>query len=160
MSLHRRKIETERGSLRSCRERLSRLKSSHNDSLAMFGENMKALVSAVQRNRSKFKFPPIGPLGSMIKLKDYTWTTAVEQVIKRNLLYSFLVDNHRDEHTLRRVINSVYTQDNRGGRPEPKPDVVCSPFQDTIYDTRANVRLFRTERSTFVVFCLFVCLFI
>lgn len=112
---------------------VKRLKSSHNDRLAMFGQQMKMLVDAVQKSASRFNRPPIGPLGAMIRLQDYTWATAVEQLVKRAALHSFVVDNHRDEATLRGIIRSVY------GGGGFKPEVIVSSFQSTAYDVRKNV---------------------
>jgi chromosome segregation ATPase len=128
-------MEAESDSMMKSRDQLKLLKSSHNNSLALFGPQMKELVELVQKNMSRFEHPPIGPLGAMIKLHDYTWSTAVEQLVK-SLLHAFVVDNHRDESVLRGLVQRVYRS---GGR---KPEVVKSTFQSTVYDVRRNVRFF------------------
>ncbi len=139
----RRRIDAEQESCQKCEDRLRQLRSSHNDSMAMFGPNMKHLVDTIKNNQRRFTRLPIGPLGSKIKLRDYSWTTAVEQVLKRFLLFGFVVDNHRDADVLRRMISSVYKQDQqRGGRQQgPKPEVVVSKFQEAVYDVKRNVRV-------------------
>lgn len=130
-------MEEEEDALRKSRDKLQRLKSSHNDSLAVFGPQMKKLVDAVQKNLSRFERPPIGPLGAKIKLRDYTWATAVEQLSK-GLLSAFVVDNHRDEEILRRILNSVF-EGRPNGQGMRKPEVIKSTFQGTVYDVRRNV---------------------
>lgn len=93
---------------------------------------MQTLVTAIQRESRRFSRLPIGPLGSKIKLKDYAWALAVEQVIKRSMLHAFIVDNHRDEEVLRRIINSIY-------KKGYKPEIICSPYQNTVYDVSREV---------------------
>ncbi len=118
--------------IQSSDRRLKQLDSSHSRGLATFGPDMEALVRTIHHNIRKFSRPPIGPLGSEVKLKDYSWATAIEQVIKRGMLYGFIVDNHKDEEVLRHMINSVYK---RGSKPE----IICSPYQSTVYDVSRNV---------------------
>ena len=103
---------------------------------------MKHLVTTISRNARRFTHLPIGPLGSRIKLRDYAWSTAVEQVLKMFLLCGFVVDNHRDADTLRRMISSVYKPQQGGRPPGPKPEVIVSRFQDSVYDIKRNVRVF------------------
>ena len=93
---------------------------------------MTRLLTEVRNNSRRFSYLPIGPIGAKIKLKDYTWATAVEQVAKKGFLFSFIVDNHRDADVLRGMVKSIY-------REGPRPDVIVSPFQDTVYDVRKNV---------------------
>ena len=137
----RRRVEGERESCQKCEDQLSRLRSSQNDHMAMFSSNMKHLVDTIAKNCQQFARPPIGPLGSMIKLRDYSWSTAVEQVLKRSLLYGFVVDNHKDADLLRKMIGSIYRQQGGGGARQqgPKPEVIVSKFQEAVYDVRRNV---------------------
>lgn len=119
--------------MQSSEDSLRRLRLSHNNRLAMFGPQMQNLVDAIQRFRQKFSVLPIGPIGSKIKLKDYTWATAVEQVIKRGTMFDFIADNHRDAGVLQGLIKSIYT-----GRGK-KPGVIVSRFQNSVYDVEQNV---------------------
>ena len=126
----------EEAALRKCEDNLERLLSSHNNQLAMFGHSMRQLVDAIDRNHTHFSHRPRGPLGSMVKLHDYSWSTAVEQVIKRSLLYAFVADNHKDADQLRRMIRDVYAR-----QQGPRPDVIVSRFQTNVYDVRRHVSI-------------------
>jgi len=126
------KIDNKNTEVRSSESRLHQLNSSHSQGLATFGPDMRTLVSAIRQDARRFSCPPIGPLGSKIKLKDYSWATAVEQVVKKSMLHAFIVDNHRDEEVLRRLINSIYK---RGFKPE----IICYPYQSSVYDVSKAV---------------------
>ena len=128
----RQRMERIRESLTSSEHRLTQLYSNHKNQLATFGPNMRTLVTAIQQDSHRFSCAPIGPLGSKIKLKDYSWSTAIEQVIKKSLLNAFIVNNHKDEDVLRKMINSIY-------RNGSKPEIICSRYQNTVYDVSKNV---------------------
>ena len=125
-------MDATRENLSNSEKRLTQLHSSHSNQLATFGPSMQTLVNAIHKDQHRFSRTPIGPLGSKIKLKDYSWTTAVEQVVKKALLHAFIVDNHKDEDVLRKIISSIY-------RNGVKPEIICSPYQDTVYDVSRNV---------------------
>ena len=106
-----------------CEEEIRRLQSSRRDRLEAFGHWMPRLVAALQQNMSRFRKPPMGPIGALIKLKDYRWATAIEQVIGYRNLISFICDSYDDEVVLRRIINEN-TRDVRG----PRPDIIVTRF--------------------------------
>lgn len=106
-----------------CKEEIRRLQSSRKDRLEAFGQWMPRLVAALQQNQSRFRKLPKGPIGALVKLKDYRWATAVEQVVGYRNLISFVCDNHEDEATLKRLVNEN-TRDVRG----PRPDIIVSRF--------------------------------
>ena len=118
--------------IKKVEERLERLLSSHDQQLSMFGRDMQELVHTIQKSCSAFTHLPRGPLGSAIKLCDYTWVTAVEQVITKSMLRAFVVDNHSDGAILRRIIRDIC-------RRGPRPEVIVSPFQTNVFDVRRNV---------------------
>ena len=120
------------GQINSCREQLRRLQSSRNDKLAAFGEDMRALVNELQRQRRQFRHLPKGPIGSMIALRDYKWSTAVEQVVKLGTLKAFVVDNQQDASRYVAIAKRVVRN---GGIP----DAITSPFQGSVYDVSAHV---------------------
>lgn len=128
----RQRMEGTNENLNNSDKRLFQLHSSHSNQLATFGPNMQTLVNTIHQDPRRYSRTPIGPLGSKIKLKDYSWTTAIEQVIKKGLLNAFIVDNHGDEDVLRKMIGSIY-------RKGPKPEIICSSYQDTVYDVSRNV---------------------
>ena len=111
---------------------MQRLQSSRNDRLAAFGGNMRALVDELQMNRRKFRHFPKGPIGSLISLRDYKWSTAVEQVIKIGTLRAFIVDNHEDANTFKAIAKRVI-------RGSPIPDAITSSFSGHVYDVSQDV---------------------
>lgn len=117
-----------------CEEEVRRLRSSQKDRLEAFGHWMPRLVSLIQQNQSHFRKLPKGPIGALIKLKDYRWTTAIEQVIGYRNLMSFICDNHDDEATLKRLINEN-TRDVRG----PRPDIIVARFTGRAYDVSQSM---------------------
>ena len=66
---------------------------------------------------------PKGPVGSMIRLKDYKWSTAVEQVL-RGVLSCFIVDNPYDDAAFKRVASEVLRR--AGGRGGRVDTIICS----------------------------------
>jgi len=119
------------GYLKDCNDQLRRLRSSGSDKLMAFDSDMRALVTALERNRSKFTHPPKGPIGSLIALKDYRWSLAVEQVVKLGTLKAFVVDNQTDADTYNRIA--------KGACRAFPPEVIVSRFQDSVYDVSRNV---------------------
>ena len=80
-------------------------------------------VRPYPRNQGRFRRPPKGPIGAMIRLKDYKWSRAVEQVVSRNLLSAFITDNATDDALLKQIMRDVL-------RNNPfKPDTICSRFE-------------------------------
>ncbi|KAL5481928.1 hypothetical protein EMCRGX_G022203 [Ephydatia muelleri] len=112
-----------------CEEEIRRLQSSRKDRLEAFGQWMPRLVAALQQNQSRFRKLPKGPIGALMKLKDYRWAMAVEQVVGYRNLISFVCDNHDDEVILRRLVNEN-TRDVRG----PRPDIIVTRFTGREYD--------------------------
>ena len=93
---------------------------------------MRALVNELQRQRGQFRCPPKGPIGSMISLHDYKWSTAVEQVVKLGTLKAFVVDNQQDASKYMAIAKRVVRN---GGIP----DAITSPFQGSVYDVGPHV---------------------
>ena len=80
-------------------------------------------IRHANRNQRQFRKLPKGPIGAKIRLKDYRWSTAVEQVVTRNLLSAFITDNAADDALLKRIMREVL-------RNHPfKPDTICSKFE-------------------------------
>ncbi len=120
------------GQIQTCNNQLRRLTSSRSDKLAAFGEDMRKLVNELQRRRTEFRAFPKGPIGSMIQLKDYKWSTAIEQTIKISTLKAFVLDNQQDVKTFQSIAK-------RCVRNGPCPDAIKSRFQGVAYDVRSNV---------------------
>ena len=112
-------------SVRDCEQKLQRLKSSNQDWLAPFHQDMKKIVDALEKNARRFSHPPKGPIGreDLLRLKDYKWSVAVEQVMKRQLLHAFIVDNERDRATYYDIVNRLIP------RVKFKPECIDFPFR-------------------------------
>ena len=127
---------------------------------------MRSLKEALRDNQQRFRKMPKGPVGSYIRLKDYKWSTAVEQVLK-GVLFCFVVDNPYDDAEFKRLANGVFRRGSHSGNT-PRIDTIISsfqvgcpgvmscdlsmwchvtvelislPFQDRVYDVSRNVSL-------------------
>uniref|UniRef100_A0AAY4BE29 Rad50/SbcC-type AAA domain-containing protein n=1 Tax=Denticeps clupeoides TaxID=299321 RepID=A0AAY4BE29_9TELE len=108
----------------SSKERnLRAMENSRNSHIRRFGENMPALLAAVDdaHHRRQFRRKPLGPLGFCICLKDPELAVAVESCLK-SLMLAFCCDNHRDEALLQSLM-SRYFKDKR-------PQIIVSEFTD------------------------------
>ncbi|EGG13304.1 structural maintenance of chromosome protein [Cavenderia fasciculata] len=88
-------------------KQLIQLKSALTDNLRIYGDRFPTLVKKIQDNSRKFSVQPIGPLGTMIKINDERWSYAIESIIKRGLLGSFLVGSYKDGNLLFEMAKSV-----------------------------------------------------
>lgn len=120
---HRGRVSSLDARIRDSEDQLRRLQSSRTDQLQAFGPWMRSLVESLQRNRNHFRKMPKGPVGSMIRLKDYKWSTAVEQVL-RTVLSCFIVDNPYDDAAFKRVASEVLRR--AGGRGGRVDTIICS----------------------------------
>jgi hypothetical protein len=115
---------------------LSRPQSSQDPSFN-WGAKLPDVVTLIQRNSSKFRKEPIGPLGRCIKLVQEFQTVrgsslnvvrAVESILGK-MLPVFWCDNFEDMHLLMRLVNDAKL-----------PPVRChvQKFQDDVYSEIAN----------------------
>ena len=88
---------------------------------------MRSLKEALRDNQQRFRKMPKGPVGSYIRLKDYKWSTAVEQVLK-GVLFCFVVDNPYDDAEFKRLANRVFRRGSHSGNT-PRVDTIISSFQ-------------------------------
>jgi len=88
---------------------------------------MRSLKEALQDNQQRFRKMPKGPVGSYVRLKDYKWSTAVEQVLK-NVLSCFVVDNAYDDAEFKKLANRVFRRGSHSG-DTPCVDTIVSSFQ-------------------------------
>ena len=98
------------GSIRECRNSISKLRSGGHK-LDIFGRWMVALVGAIRSNAHRFQREPMGPLGSMIAIKDQKWTIPVQKCIGIGNLYAFVVDNNNDAAVLRQIMKDVFQRE-------------------------------------------------
>ena len=88
---------------------------------------MRSLKEALRDNQQRFRKMPKGPVGSYIRLKDYKWSTAVEQVLK-GVLFCFVVDNAHDDAEFKKLANKVFRRGSHSGNT-PRVDTIISSFQ-------------------------------
>eukprot|EP00727_Mastigamoeba_balamuthi_P014327 m51a1_g9519 putative structural maintenance of chromosomes protein 6-like (1133) ;mRNA; f:748137-752408 len=127
-----RKAEGEISDLRGNMSRVSAQMRSFEDQkrdrLRFFGENMSALMEAVKgaQKSGTLRGPVIGPLGLHIRLTDNKWATAIETVIRREALASFVVSCKEDLHALDQIMRKCNC----------RIQIYQQRFRDHIYDIR------------------------
>ena len=100
------------GSIRDCRNSISKLQSSGGHNLDIFGGRwMVHLKSAIQNNSHRFHKQPMGPLGSMINIRDEKWTIPIQKCIGIGNLHAFVVDNNNDSAILRQIMKEVFQRE-------------------------------------------------
>uniref|UniRef100_A0A3Q0RB84 Structural maintenance of chromosomes protein 6 n=1 Tax=Amphilophus citrinellus TaxID=61819 RepID=A0A3Q0RB84_AMPCI len=126
----RREQEGLQKSIEVNKRNLQTMESSRSNRLRRFGEQMPALLNAIQDTQRKglFKHRPRGPLGFLISLKDPELALAVEVCLKGQLL-AFTCDNYEDEKVLQGLMAKVF----QGGR---RPAIITSNFLQQVHDTR------------------------
>ncbi|XP_064487285.1 structural maintenance of chromosomes protein 6-like [Ornithodoros turicata] len=104
------------------------LQASKSNNLQRYGASMPRLLQAIENamRARKFRKPPKGPLGSLLKLKDSQWDLATESCL-RGVLLAFLCDNDQDARTLRSVMGQVMGN-------ERKPSIIVSSYMGKIYN--------------------------
>jgi len=113
--------------IKDSEDQLRRLQSSRTDELQAFGPLMRSLKEALRDNQQRFRKMPKGPVGSYVRLKDYKWSTAVEQVL-RGVLFCFVVDNAYDDAEFKKLANRVFRRGSHSGNT-PRVDTIISTFQ-------------------------------
>lgn len=73
--------------------------------VARFGRHLPEVLAVVDRyvNQGRFEYPPIGPIGRYISVRDDIWAATVQQVVGDGVLVSFVVSGPRDMATLKRA---------------------------------------------------------
>ena len=66
--------------------------------MRVFNRLMDSIRQAAQQER--FSHPPIGPLGSCLRLNDDKWALAAEVILNKHL-GAFVVHNTKDQRLLR-----------------------------------------------------------
>lgn len=117
-------------SIAANKRNLQTLESSRSNRLRRFGEQMPALLNAIQEahRRGQFKHAPRGPLGFLINLKDPELALAVEICLKGQL-QAFTCDNYDDEKVLIGLMGRVFPSGRR-------PGIITGPFIHKVHDTR------------------------
>jgi len=53
----------------------------------------------------------MGPLGSMVTVRDPKWITAIQRNIGMGNMYAFVVDNYEDSSALRQIMKDVFQRE-------------------------------------------------
>ena len=72
---------------------------------------MITLVNRIQAESRRFRKPPMGPLASMITVKDPKWIVAIQRNIGMGNMYAFVVDNYEDSSALRQIMKDVFQRE-------------------------------------------------
>jgi structural maintenance of chromosomes protein 6 len=97
------RVKTLEASINGHRSAIQDLQRAKTSRLSVFHNSMPNVVAEIQRQKSRFRDPPIGPLGAYIKIRDEKWANIVEVLVGRNL-NGFLVTNEQDRATLRAIL--------------------------------------------------------
>jgi len=98
-------------SVKECRYSLTKLGSGSGHKLNIFGQWMMALVNRIQAESQHFHRPPMGPLGSMVTVKDPEWIIAIQKNIGIKNMYAFIVDNYEDASAIRQIMKDVFQKE-------------------------------------------------
>ncbi|KAK8459489.1 hypothetical protein SEVIR_2G152500v4 [Setaria viridis] len=72
----------------------------HDKVTAFGGDRVLSLFRSIERHQSRFKCPPVGPIGAHVELSSDSWSVAVDCAFGR-LLDAFIVSCHKDSLLLR-----------------------------------------------------------
>jgi hypothetical protein len=91
----------------------------------------------IEKNKKNFEYPPVGPLGMTLKIKNSKWAYACEQVITSKSMNSFLVNSRSKKDRI--LLNSLMKQAqsavaSRGGRDVFLPSINSHPYHKSVYD--------------------------
>lgn len=86
--------------------RLNILKHDQGQQQYGFYENMPQLLRAIEREKTAFSHPPVGPLGHFVQLSEPRWAGILESVIG-NMMNHFIVRSKRDEQILSNIMQRV-----------------------------------------------------
>ncbi|KAL0967799.1 hypothetical protein UPYG_G00257070 [Umbra pygmaea] len=116
-------------SMDAIKRNLQNMKESRLDRLHRFGENMPALLAAIEdaHMNGQFRKKPVGPLGYCIRLNDHEQAMAVESCLG-SLMLAFTCDNYEDEKRLQGLMRGHF----QAGR---RPQIITSQFFNRVHDT-------------------------
>uniref|UniRef100_UPI00358F1211 structural maintenance of chromosomes protein 6-like n=1 Tax=Myxine glutinosa TaxID=7769 RepID=UPI00358F1211 len=109
-------------------QRQRELSGSRTDRLSRFGQHMPRLSQLIDdaHKQRRFQRKPIGPLGSLLRIRDPELALAAESCLK-DIVYAFCCHSYQDEHTLESIIRGMPL---RGHRPQ----IIVTPFLDKLHE--------------------------
>ncbi|XP_025269792.1 structural maintenance of chromosomes protein 6 isoform X2 [Camponotus floridanus] len=112
---------------------LSAFEQQSDNALSVFGPNIPRLLRRIDEEykKKRFKEKPRGPIGAYIKVKDASWTPAIESYLNSRMLSSFCVDNTQDAKLLNSIMKEIFYNQNI-------PQIICSKFFNQVHDVRRH----------------------
>lgn len=98
-----RKRDSIQRDLHAARDRHSQIVRSQKNRLEAFGKNIDLVMNEIKRARWH-RSPPIGPIGQYVKLKDMSYSTAVQSWMGGTLCSFIVLDSH-DYSTLQQIFH-------------------------------------------------------
>ncbi|XP_066916524.1 structural maintenance of chromosomes protein 6-like [Clytia hemisphaerica] len=120
------------------RRQLVEIENQKKNKLNVFGEYTSNVLKAIEEyhKQGRFHRKPVGPLGSLITLKDRKWGLAIEECIGGNMRSYVCHDSH-DMNLLRDIFKRTIGNASRGrgsyGGRAQQPSIILSSFTDA-YD--------------------------
>lgn len=99
-------LEIKQQDLGQAQTRLRELTRENAQARTGFPKEMPALLKAIQRERSKFAAPPVGPIGHHVTLLKPKWASIIESTLGSSLS-SFVVKSHGDQKILSKIMKDV-----------------------------------------------------
>lgn len=88
--------------VQSCESAINQARRSQTDPLAAYGNNVKGVIDAIQRD-NWVGSRPVGPLGRFMTLKDQRWSSTIESVFGAQL-NGFVCSDNRDKGRLANLL--------------------------------------------------------
>ncbi|ELU03571.1 hypothetical protein CAPTEDRAFT_218959 [Capitella teleta] len=126
-------VKDGRNNLHQSKRNLKDLEDSRQDRYKRFGQHMPQMVKEIKQavKEGAFHAEPLGPIGTYVTCKKPALALPVEMALGK-LMTAWCVTDHHDEFVLRKIFQRSMPQN------MPKPVVVCSQFQNTLYDISAG----------------------
>uniref|UniRef100_A0A1I7WRR2 AAA_23 domain-containing protein n=1 Tax=Heterorhabditis bacteriophora TaxID=37862 RepID=A0A1I7WRR2_HETBA len=99
------------GQLSLQQKELQRAEDMSMNSVARFGKQMPRILEVLRDNINCFEFPPIGPIGLYVGVRDQKWAFAIEEAL-RSQLTSFIFNSKSDQT----VFENLMRANRIGGR--------------------------------------------
>jgi len=101
-------VEKARRDVDHLTDRVKSFEKSTENNLNKFGREVGKIANDVQRNARKFSKPPIGPVGSFLKLKDERWKLALADACTDKVCQTYLCYTNEDVTAIRGVFGKTF----------------------------------------------------
>ncbi|KAK9449271.1 uncharacterized protein V1518DRAFT_415545 [Limtongia smithiae] len=100
-------LRTKQQELNSAQEGLNKMRAVQQKYMSVFGRSIDDVMLAIRRE-TRFRSPPIGPIGSLVRLKDPSWGPILESYFNKTL-DGFAVTCNEDEELLRDILQQFHS---------------------------------------------------